>query len=318
MALSNTQRWIMVGSLIIRNHKNAPVQAPSFNLQEIISAAKKRIISNDHYREYGKDKSRLMWFSELQEDTRYHNLLVNTGDKNTSGPSFVNFETRKSRDIEKNDNEGNHYNGHILIRKKADSNGNHLILVEKVPGIYFSILKEYFGWVCRDDRFKKSYKDEEGIDKTCTPIFEIDGHQSKTIREALQGGKLHDVEFVKHEKDCLLDEDTLIKDVIHHAKWDVKREVSEEEAKKIFSMIRPFLNNFTKKSEDTQTFVRIKTVSGQINRTSIDVERDEILEQVFIQNEIVKDFNENLNQRHDALRQDMIRKMAEIADNLGF
>lgn len=314
MALSSTYRWIMLGNLIVRNHKNTP-EAPLFAISEVISASTERIKNNDQHQEYGKDKSRLMWLSDLNENDQYYQFLAHSGDKHTTGSSYIDFDTRKSRDIKKKDNEGGHYSAHIIIQKAANSHGNHLILVEKVPGIHLSALKSHFGWICKDNRFKKTYKDKDGKDKTCSPVFEIDGYQSNTIREALKTGKLQDIEFIRNEENFEdgLDEEPIIKEIVHHATWDIKRKVSEDEAKSLFKKVPDFIKNFKGDSNNTKTYVRIKTGAGQIKRTEIEVKTDEILEQAFIQNEIVNEFEKILEQRHDGLRQDMLEKMIKIA-----
>jgi hypothetical protein len=318
MALPSTYRWIILGNLIIRKHKSAPPEAPLFTLSEIFTAASKRIELQKSYREYGKDNSRMMWFSHFQEDDSYFMFLANVGDKQVSPPSFIHFETLESRDTEKQEDEGGHYTAHILIRKETNSYGHHLILIEKVPGINISSLKDHLGWICRDNDFEKSYVDSNNTVKTCHPIFEIDGHQSKTIREALRTGELKDVEFIKHEENFEdgLDEDSVLKEVIREAKLGVGRKVSDEEATKFFNITVPkFFNDF-KQSDEAELFVRIKTSSGQIKRTLIETDKEEFLEQAFIQNEIVNNFSELLPQRHRLLRNDMIVKMIEIVKNI--
>lgn len=315
MALPSKYRWIILGNLVIRNHKNAPDEAPYFTLLEVVEVIKTRITEEIEHQEFSKNKSRLMWLSHVGEDDKYYKFLAHTGDKNMAAPSFVNFKTRESRDVKKEDHEGGQYSAHILIKKEANANGNYLILVERVPSLHLSALKNHFGWICRADRFKKEYKDKDNQDKTCSPVFEIDGYQSNTIREALKTGKLQDVEFIRHEESFEdgLDEDSIVEEVIHQAKWDIKRKVSDEEASTLFGKIPAFFKTFKGASEQAELFVRIKTGAGQIKRAKVDVEGDGILEQAFVQNEMVGDFDTKLEQRHDNLREDMITKMQEIA-----
>ncbi len=316
MPLPSKYRWIMVGNLVIRNDKRAGPEAPLFTLNEVIDAAKKRIQDNDQYREYGNN-TRIMCCSKIDDKDDYHRFLIDVGDKNTSGVSFINFETRKSRDIEKKDSEGGHYSAHVIVKKNNDAVGSHLILIEKVPGIYFSSLKDHLGWICRDDRFEKSYKDEDGKDKKNHPVFEIDGYQSNTIREALKTGQLQDVEFIKHEESFGdgLDEDPILKEVVHNAKLEVKQKVTEDQAKNFFKKTLDKFNGFKENNQDAHMFVRIKTKSGQIKRTEVDPDSDSILEQAFIQNELVSDFEKPLPQRYDGFREDMIEKMIAITNS---
>ena len=87
--------------------------------------------------------------------------------------------------------------------------------------------------------------------------------------------------------------------------------------KQRFGRIGDFLGGFRGGADDTQIFVRIKADNGQIKRTEVHHNGDEILEQAFVQNEIVNDFDPPLTQRYEAFRQDMIQKMLEVANNVG-
>lgn len=318
MALPSNYRWIVVGKLAIRNRANAPHYAPDFVIGDLIAALNDRIAREDMHRPYAKE-SRLMWCADLAEDDQYYRLILQVGDKNVSGVSFLHFATMQTRDIEKDEDEGGHYAAHILIRKVSDQHGRHLILIEKVPGIHLSSVKDHLAWVCKNHLYEKEAQDDNGNSKRFRPVFEIDGHQSRTIREALRTGTLQDIEFISHEENHEdgLDEDPIIEEVVHEAKWQVKKRVTEDQARTVFGRIGDFLGSFRGGADDTQIFVRIKADNGQIKRTEVHHNGDEIFEQAFIQNEIVSEFDPPLPQRYEAFRQDMIQKMLEVANNLG-
>ena len=318
MVSPSNYRWIVVGKLAIRHRANAPHYAPDFVIGDLVAALTDRIARGDVNRSYSKN-SRVMWCADFEEDNDYYRLILQAGDKNVSGVSFLHFETMETRDIEKDEDEGGHYAAHILIRKVADHHGRHLILIEKVPGIYLASVKDHLTWVCRDVLYEKEGQDDDGNPKRFRPVFEIDGHQSRTIREALRTGTLQDIEFISHEENHEdgLDEDPIIEEVVHEAKWQVKKRVTEEQARTIFNRIGGFLDGFRGGIDDTQIFVRIKADNGQIKRTEVHHNGDEILEQAFVQNEMVSDFDPPLTQRYEAFRLDMIRKMLEVANNLG-
>lgn len=319
MSLPLNYRWIVVGNLAIRNRANSPHYAPDFVIADLIAALGDRVARNDTRRPYSKN-SRLMWCADLDETDHYYQLILQAGDKNVSGVSFLHFETLETRDIEKDDNEGGHYAAHILIKKAPDHHGRHLILIEKVPGIYLSSVKDHLTWVCRDALYEKEALDDDGNAKRFRPVFEIDGHQSKTIREALRNGVLQDIEFITHRQNHEdgLDEDPMIEEIVHEAKWEIKKRVTDEQARTIFGRIGGFIaDRFRGDADDTQIFVRIKAANGQIKQTEVRHNGEEILEQAFVQNEIVNDFDPPLTQRYEAFRQDMIQKMVEIADAVG-
>lgn len=74
---------------------------------------------------------------------------------NAADFSYVDFETLKSRDIQKKQKEGSHYSAHVLIKKEKDATQRHLVLIEKVPGISLSSLKDHMTWVMNDSKFEK-------------------------------------------------------------------------------------------------------------------------------------------------------------------
>ena len=318
MAVPSNYRWIVVGNLAIRNRANAPHYAPVFVLGDLIEALTDRIARNDVHRPYAKS-SRLMWCADLAENDDYYKLILQVGDKNVTGVSFLHFETKETRDIEKDDDEGGHYAAHVLIKKAADQFGRHLILIEKVPGIYLSSVKDHLAWVCKSALYEKEAQDDDGETKRFRPVFEIDGHQSKTIREALRTGTLQDIEFISHEENHEdgLDEEPIVEEVVHEARWEVKKRVTEDQARTIFGRIGGFLGSFRGGAGDTQIFVRIKADNGQIKRTEVHHNGDEILEQAFVQNEVVNEFDPPLTQRYETFRQDMIEKMIAVADAVG-
>ena len=317
MALPSNHRWIAVGKLSIRNRAKAPHYAPEFAVQDLINALSDRIARNDTHRQYSKD-SRLMWCADLAEDDHYHRLILQAGDKNVAGVSFLHFQDLTTRDIEKEEEEGSHYASHILITKTPDAHGQNLILIEKVPGIHLSSIKDHFTWACNRAEYEKTVEDDDGQPKSFRPYFEVLGHQSKTIRDALQTGVLQDVELIGHDENHEdgLDEEPIVREVVHEARFEVKRRVSEDEARTVFGRVRDFIRNFRGGADNTQMFVRIKAANGQIKRTKVNYNGEEILEQAFIQNEMVTDFDPPLTQRYLAFRDDMLQKMVQVADNL--
>ncbi len=317
MALPSNYRLIVVGNLAIRNRANAPHYAPAFVIGDLIAALDDRRTRGDFYRSYSNE-SRLMWCDNLTEDNDYHRMILQIGNKNETNVSFLNFKSKEFRDIKKDEDEGGHYAAHILIKKAVDKFGRHLILIEKVPGIYLSSVKDHLTWVCKDTLYEKKVKDDDGKAKRFRAIFEIDGHQSKTIREALKTGKLQDIEFIGHEENHEdgLDEDPIVDEVVHEVRWEVKKRVNEDEAQTLFGRFSDVVGRFRGGAADTQIFVRIKAANGKIKRTEVDHNRGEILEQAFVQNEFVNDFDPPLTQRYKECRLDMIEKMIAVAETV--
>lgn len=87
----------------------------------------------------------------------------------------------------------------------------------------------------------------------------------------------------------------------------------EEEADSVFGKMRGyFRDKFRKGDGDAHMFVRIKTAAGQIKRTEIPDGEEPVLEQAFVHNEFINNFDEPLAQRHDGLRDDVVKKILAI------
>ena len=318
MALPSTYRWVTVGKLIVRSRKNAPNYAPAFSVGDLFTAMADRIRRNAVHHPYSA-RSRLMWCADLKDDDDYYYMILQVGDQNVSGVSFLNFDTLASRDIEKKEEEGSHYASHVLVRKKSDEHGRHLILFERVPGIHLSSIKDHLTWICNDPMYEKKACDDKGKVKHFHPVFEIHGHQSKTIKEALQNGTLEDIEFVSmvESHGDGLDEESIVNEVVNEARWKIRKVVTEEQARKTFGRAIDFIETFGAGKDQKEMLIRIKTGNGQLKRTQVDLDGEEILEQAFVENEIVNDFDSPLTQRYEVFRDDMIEKIAKIGGKLG-
>lgn len=311
MPLPTSFRRIIVGKLTIRNIDNAPDTAQNFVIGDLIDALEDRINRHNFYRSY-INESRLMWCSQSERMDQYFCLMLEVGNKDVTGVSFLDFDTKSTRDINKYDNEGSHYDSHILIKRESDEYDRHLILIESVPGVSLSSVRDHLTWVFRSPRYERVADDVR-----YRPIFAIDGHQSKTIRDALQRGTLQDIELIAPRANNVdgLDEDPIIEQVTNEFRLTVNRRLSQHAAQQFFSRLYRWAIN--RPDVAAQAFVRIKGENGQVKRTEIDPNRDDILEQMFVQNEVVSGFDPPLEQRHNTIRQDMVDRMAEIAMMVG-
>lgn len=312
MPVPSAYRWVAIGNLKIKNRRGVPQEEPVFSLDEVVSAARSRLGDATHVRSYGSEK-RLMWVSEVQETDADYRLLLNVGDKNASDASYVNFQTQESRDIKKDDDEGGHCNAHVLISKTQDALGGHRIVFEKVPGIYLTSIKDHFTWLCRDEKFKKGYEDTRGQRKETIPLFEFEGYCSSTLGDAIASGSLKDIELVRRKLnfDDGLDEDPLVEESEYKATLRVDKKPDRDQAKAFLSKVAGiFKEKFRNEDSTARMFVRIKAPSGQIMTSEVDPDSSEILEQALVLNEVVRDFNAPLPQRHASITDEMIDKMS--------
>ena len=247
-----------------------------------------------------------MWISDVEDQGSYYILLLHIGDKNVAGMSLVDFQTMAARDIEKADEEGGLYSSHILIHKGAEDNGRHVAMIEKVPGVHLSSVKDHLTWCCNSAGCTKEAPSADGSLKEYRPIFVLDGYQSRTVSEAIAKGTLKDVEFVSIEENYQdgIDEQAIIEEVVKEARWTINKKVPASKINALFDFLKS-----KKPDGDVKMFVRIKTDSGQIKSTEVDPDSEQMLEAAFVQNEVVAGFNVPLPARHDNILPQMVEKI---------
>lgn len=180
-------------------------------------------------------------------------------------------------------------------------------------------MKDHFAWACNDPSYQKEAPGPDGHQRAYRAIFEIDGFQSRTIKDALETGVLKDVEFVSYEEreGAGHDEPDVVEEVVREARWKVGKRVSEEQARNLFARAREYLDDWAATPEEAQMLVRIKTASGQTKTTQIDSNYDEVLEQAFIQNEVIGGFDERLPSKYENFHEGVLGKILQIGQSLG-
>ncbi len=308
VSLNKNYRWVLVTNLFVRNEAKVPNRVPEYSFQEIEEILLS-LYDNDATDYLYQKQTKKMKIRDIQNvDDEYLCLLVSVGDKNVPDVSYESFPSGDIRTIEKEEDEGAVVTGHILIKKARETNISHLMLVEMVPGLNISKVEAYFRYLFKENSNKTYSNDGEHI--SYRPIFEVLGHQSSTIREAITNNTLQDIELVGHEPiDNDFDEHGYIQEQRKQAMFVVKRGIETDTADSFFEGLR---NQFRDGNYE-QMFVRIKTRNGQIKQTEVDIESEDMLSQAFICNEFVNDFDEPLESTSARVRNDMIEKLQETA-----
>lgn len=311
MSLSSKYRWVLVSNLLIRNEKNLPAHVPLFTFEEVETVLRDKFAAEEAHYYFQNDEKimRLRGINDHDED--YLVLLVSIGDKNAPIPAYENFETGEIRNWDKEDDEGLSHASHIIISKNGSPTNEYLMMVEKVPGIHAASIENFLRHIFHDDTVMKEYTEEgEQIPYRC--IFEVTGHTNHTIAEALNSGKLEDIEFVSHEIiEEGHDEYGYIKEEVQKATFVIKRGVTTDAAETIFTRAR---NKFRNGNFD-KMFVRIKTNKGQIRRTEIDDSHEDIMSQYFYHSEVIKDFETPLEQTHEEINDEVVNKILAEMQN---
>ena len=323
MALPTNYRWISVGKLQILNRDRSPEGAPDHVLTDLVNAL--TIVQNEAAgrRDY-QLQTRMMWCNPIDDRDDYYCLLVQVGDRDVSDMAWIDFETDETRDSGKRETEGAHYCAHVLVRKQSDAYGRHLLLLEKVPGINFSSLKAHLNWILLRTAPKEFDVDGENMEYKAKS--EIDGFQSKTLQEAMTAGTILDIQLVGHEaQEQGQDEADLIRETSRYIKWDVRRRVDEEGARRLIRLGLNRVRGWADVEENAkELLIRLQSDEGQVKTVEVragegDLEQatEEALENAFMLNEKVSGFDVALTQNYNGIRDDMVRKLVEIAIELG-
>ena len=312
MALSRESRWVVVGSLEIRPHQKAPSDfIQSYTVSDLAGAL--REMMTDDPRWYSKNNNRAMWCSHVRAGAGYYLFLFHVANSNAADVAFYNRDTRQPRYIERLPAESDLYSSHVLVWREPDNMGRHLVLIEKVPGVYLATVKAHFGWA-RDNT------QTEHQPQTHLPVFELDGRQSTTVGEALTTGTLKDIEFVRVEtqyNDGIDEESSGIAESTHSVSLKPKEDASRGQIHGILSRIRSFKDKYFEAGSETQTYIRIKTDDGQIKRSEIhNTERQAVLAEAFVQNEKLSGFEFDLKTTYTEPSSEMSTKLADLGNRL--
>lgn len=320
MPLSSSYRLITVANLFFRNEEKIPEDVAKYEFREIKEIIEKQYKDqNTKYLFDNKIKQiRIKNIRNFQDNNKeqYMCILLSIGDKNAANAAYENFETSETRQIEKEKEEGNALTSHILI-KELPLDNYHLTLIEKVSGLSLSIISRYFNYLFKESNYTKEYINKNNKTKKYRPIFEFYGHQSNTIRKALESGTLEDIEFISHESvDGGFDEDKYIQEKKQKLILTVKPGIETDTAD---SLLTKMVNKF-KSEKHEKMLIKIKNKNGTTKTTEIDTEIDlknqSVLDQVFVRTEIINNFSQPLEQAHNAIRNDVAQKMIDITKEL--
>ncbi|GAB0149658.1 hypothetical protein McPS_23980 [Marichromatium sp. PS1] len=129
--------------------------------------------------------------------------------------------------------------------------------------------------------------------------------------------RLEDIEFVGYKSESGgLDEDNFITKEVYKTRFMVGRSVDEDQAKNVFRRAFAQAGNFFGDVDSGKFFVRIKSPDGAVKRAELEGGEEVMLEQAFIQSELIEGFDCSLTSRCDDFRFDVIDKMIDLTASL--
>ena len=312
MAVYADHRMIAVG-VVSMTYIDGDHIGSNVSMDALYDALELRHQTENHCK-YNRAGSRVMWCEHYREDAGYIQIILQDGNSNVSGVSRVDVQTLKKRKIPKSSrHEGSHYCSHVLIQKKPDNLGRHLVLVEIVPGIRISQVRSYFCWVMKNLRSLMKPSDTNGI---AAIKVTMDNLASKTIGEALKDGKLQDIKIRGYyEKNDGLDAE-YIEDIIkYELRLPVGKKIYGRSLYSVGKTIMYLLGLAPKDLIDPRAVITIKSENDKTNSTTVyEEDCDNLLGQKFERNEYVDGFETELEESYDDFRDDMVGKMIGVAN----
>ena len=309
MPLPSNHRWIIVGELNIRNPLNVDPRADAYTLADILNQ-----IQLNRLFPCNASGDKIIWVSHQRQSAEFHEYLFHCADKNASDSSYFDFNTQSSRDFQKQPEEGSHCSSHLLIKRSPEpQTRGHIIMFEQIPGISRTNIKRFLCSPFKTQNNQKTWSDNDGNEKFYPPFLEILGYQSNTIRDALAGGVLQDVEFVGFETVSQgLDEDNYIREQSYSSTFKVGSHIPDRATETLFNFFRRKFQQFNSVHQQSKFLIRIKTDAGQTKSTEVDSHNADILGQLFLQNEYVTNFTLPLPQRYPDFHQEMVQKIRNL------
>lgn len=316
MSVSSSNRKIFVGSVRIGVHGTADDDSiPSIG--DLADDIVEHINGNDTYRYYANDEQ-VMWCSHFRKSNGYCQMIIQVGDRDVADLSRMNFKTQKTWDIPKtSDDEGSHHSAHVLISEVADNFGDYMILIESVPGVNITTVKDHLTWIFQNERYYKDVKKGDK-EKHLRVIFKISGYESMTLRKVIQEGTLEDIEVVWRENLSEgHDEEFLQQEVEHTVKVSLQRKISDSDVPLVDKLYNKLSNKVPRHLVKERALVRVKSKNEKQKSVMIRKDIQNALGETFIFSEYVSGFSENpLTQSYYEFRDDLIAKIIDVANKV--
>jgi len=192
------------------NEIKQPIGKPIADvLKAITDALNRKLLKN-----VIEKSSSLLELAEIKYDEKEDDfqLLFNFSDSDLADFLFKNIKTRKSHPSAKEDHDGIDRSTHALI--KAQSHSNALMIMTARTGVSSERIARFLNMYVKTLGKNPAYASlftqphpngAAGKTYRVRYRFTCAAHQDATLKEALNGGKLHGVKLIKYEKDTPFD-----------------------------------------------------------------------------------------------------------------
>lgn len=208
MLLLETERYILESTLLLKPY---PEDAPIMSLKECLPYFTKMIDNGEavYFMRNNRIQIRIKSYSRCKtKGKKSITFLIQYTDADASDPAFGHMETGETRLVEKQEKEGLTVTAHLVIGLKPinDAMPNvHYAVLENVNGITKTNINSAFTSMlhsCTNFEFN-----DDGSNKKCRPMFELNMNASKTLEDLLSRGFVSGFKAIKYRKKSILDEE---------------------------------------------------------------------------------------------------------------
>ncbi|CAM5784148.1 MAG: hypothetical protein WA909_10560 [Castellaniella sp.] len=269
-------------------------------------------------KEQAKGRERL-YISDYENDGNTVSLLINKSDTAISDPVFTIPKAKQRRVVAKEEQEGQDFSIHVVIRLPDDDLDPALVLIEQCNGLSFTNVQRLLNQVLSDaskiapKEFEQNHPDG-ALDAKGKPKkinvkfkFRFDGHLSSTLEDDLNNGSVQSIELItERDKNSSFDEDGYITERCKTLVLTLK-----DEDRKIRDKYRKIVGVFKKNQEDySKARIKFKTREG-IDRT-VSMDTNEGLEKIYVKRAKLEDFEYDLSGSYEKFEPSILEKMKAL------
>ena len=246
-------------------------------------------------------------------------ILLNKSDKGMSDPVFTVPKEKKRRTAAKQEEEGQDFSIHMVIKLPENDLNPVLVITEYCAGLGMSTVKKLLNQILIEakkispDDFKQMHPDgaldNNGKPKQYDVVFkcELDGHISNDLKYDLDHGKVQSIELItEKEQHTYFDEDGYIQEKCKILALTLKDDVHPV-VDKFNRIVKVFKNNT---NEYSRAKVRFKTPTG-LSRT-VEMDTAEGLAQAYVKKEKLDGFEIDLKSSYAKFSVPILTKMKEL------
>lgn len=261
----------------------------------------------------------LQYISDWDRTDNTVSILLNKSDKSISDPIFTVPREGKRRVAEKEDNEGQDFSVHIVIRLPEDVLNPALLIMEYCPGLSLLSVERVLNRILADakklspEEFTQNHPDgsldANGKPKKINVTFKcrLEGHLSDELKDDLNNGKIQSIELITDKtKHTPFDEDGYITEKCK----TVTLNVNEDKPSAIGKFER-MMNVITQhKTDYDQAKIRFKSPEG-LDRT-VDIDPSDGIAQLYIKKVRLDSFQTDLKSSYAKFNPETLLKMKAL------